>query len=185
MVVQGGHKLEKLSEQMVVSCVPSKDCGADSDVLWLQRDFGLFVLNLFDTSVAARDLGLPRSLGALLQELCDVKAKKELRTFIRIEHCIPVKLHAFTCAGQALHALHHKSRLESDAFSYKSETSAYDSIQFDRPLLYSTFWALSLHEIYVPRAASGIACIFRVQMKDLYVDCMELIFLFGVGCMEA
>jgi exosome complex exonuclease RRP6 len=30
--------------------------GADSDVAWLQRDFGLFVINLFDTGQAARAL---------------------------------------------------------------------------------------------------------------------------------
>jgi len=28
--------------------------GADHDVLWLQRDFGIFVANLFDTGQAAR-----------------------------------------------------------------------------------------------------------------------------------
>ena len=33
--------------------------GANSDVEWLQRDFGLYVVNLFDTYWAARTLGLP------------------------------------------------------------------------------------------------------------------------------
>jgi ribonuclease D len=33
--------------------------GADSDVAWLQRDFGLYVVNLFDTGRAARALKLP------------------------------------------------------------------------------------------------------------------------------
>ncbi|KAL3908935.1 MAG: hypothetical protein SGARI_002837, partial [Bacillariaceae sp.] len=33
--------------------------GADSDVTWLQRDFGIFVVNLFDTGRAARALKLP------------------------------------------------------------------------------------------------------------------------------
>ncbi|KAG7363207.1 3'-5' exonuclease [Nitzschia inconspicua] len=33
--------------------------GADSDVVWLQRDFGLYVVNLFDTGRAARALRLP------------------------------------------------------------------------------------------------------------------------------
>lgn len=31
--------------------------GADSDVLWLQRDFGLYVVNMFDTGQASRVLG--------------------------------------------------------------------------------------------------------------------------------
>ena len=46
--------------------------GADSDIVWLQRDFGIYVVNMFDTGQAARVLGmasffpsslsLPRSL---------------------------------------------------------------------------------------------------------------------------
>jgi hypothetical protein len=31
--------------------------GADSDVVWLQRDFGLYVVNMFDTGQASRVLG--------------------------------------------------------------------------------------------------------------------------------
>jgi len=31
--------------------------GADSDVIWLQRDFGVYIVNLFDTGQAARVLG--------------------------------------------------------------------------------------------------------------------------------
>lgn len=49
--------------------------GADSDILWLQKDLGLFVVGLFDTGQAARVLGLPAGLGALLQELFNVKAR--------------------------------------------------------------------------------------------------------------
>lgn len=33
--------------------------GADSDIAWLQRDFGLYIVNLFDTGRAARALKLP------------------------------------------------------------------------------------------------------------------------------
>ena len=32
--------------------------GSDSDVLWLQRDFGIYLVNLMDTGQAARVLGL-------------------------------------------------------------------------------------------------------------------------------
>ena len=31
--------------------------GADSDVKWLQRDFGLYIVNLFDSGQASRILG--------------------------------------------------------------------------------------------------------------------------------
>jgi len=45
--------------------------GADSDVLWLQRDLGLYIVNLFDTYRAARRLAYPAtSLGYLLTRLC-------------------------------------------------------------------------------------------------------------------
>ena len=46
--------------------------GADSDVLWLQRDFGLFLVNVFDTGQAARVLEYPKlGLAYLLQHFCD------------------------------------------------------------------------------------------------------------------
>ena len=30
--------------------------GADSDIMWLQRDFGIYIVNLFDTGRASRIL---------------------------------------------------------------------------------------------------------------------------------
>ncbi|XP_072101187.1 exosome complex component 10 isoform X1 [Mobula birostris] len=51
--------------------------GADSDIEWLQRDFGLYVVNMFDTHQAARTLNLGRhSLDYLLKHYCDVQADK-------------------------------------------------------------------------------------------------------------
>ena len=43
--------------------------GARHDVSWLQRDFGLFVCNLFDTGIAAGLVGRPRGLGALYEQI--------------------------------------------------------------------------------------------------------------------
>ena len=34
--------------------------GCDSDIHWLQKDFGLYIVNLFDTGQAARVLEYPR-----------------------------------------------------------------------------------------------------------------------------
>lgn len=52
--------------------------GADRDILWLQRDFGIYVCNLFDTGQASRLLKLERnSLEYLLLHFCDVEANKE------------------------------------------------------------------------------------------------------------
>ena len=33
--------------------------GADYDVEWLQKDFGVYVVNMFDTGQASRILGFP------------------------------------------------------------------------------------------------------------------------------
>uniref|UniRef100_A0A3P9M9G6 Exosome complex component 10 n=1 Tax=Oryzias latipes TaxID=8090 RepID=A0A3P9M9G6_ORYLA len=51
--------------------------GADSDIEWLQRDFGLYVVNLFDTHQGSRALHLARnSLDHLLRHFCNVDSDK-------------------------------------------------------------------------------------------------------------
>lgn len=50
--------------------------GADSDIVWLQRDFGIYVVNMFDTGQAARVLAFPSAgLAYLLSHLCGVKVR--------------------------------------------------------------------------------------------------------------
>ncbi|XP_061343308.1 protein RRP6-like 2 isoform X2 [Gastrolobium bilobum] len=52
--------------------------GANRDIVWLQRDFGIYVCNMFDTGQASRVLKLDRySLQYLLQHFCGVTANKE------------------------------------------------------------------------------------------------------------
>lgn len=52
--------------------------GADYDVEWLQKDFGLYIVNLFDTYQAALELSLPsKGLGALLKQVCGVTTDKK------------------------------------------------------------------------------------------------------------
>jgi exosome complex exonuclease RRP6 len=54
--------------------------GSDRDIEWLQRDFGLCIVNLFDTGQAARVLSLPSaSLAFLLETFCGVVADKRLQ----------------------------------------------------------------------------------------------------------
>ncbi|XP_046896837.1 exosome component 10 [Hypomesus transpacificus] len=51
--------------------------GADSDIEWLQKDFGLYVVNMFDTHQASRALNLGRnSLDHLLKHFCNVDSDK-------------------------------------------------------------------------------------------------------------
>ncbi|MED6145326.1 hypothetical protein PIB30_024079 [Stylosanthes scabra] len=52
--------------------------GADRDIVWLQRDFGIYICNLFDTGQASKVLKLERnSLEYLLHHFCEVTANKE------------------------------------------------------------------------------------------------------------
>ncbi|XP_061371672.1 protein RRP6-like 2 [Gastrolobium bilobum] len=52
--------------------------GADRDIVWLQRDFGIYICNLFDTGQASKVLKLERnSLEHLLHHFCEVTANKE------------------------------------------------------------------------------------------------------------
>jgi len=54
--------------------------GADNDVQWLQKDFGIFLSCLFDTGQAARVLELPsKGLNHLLHHYCGVKSEGKRR----------------------------------------------------------------------------------------------------------
>jgi exosome complex exonuclease RRP6 len=51
--------------------------GADSDIIWLQRDFGVYVVNLFDTGQASRILSKESfALSYLLLAYCRIVANK-------------------------------------------------------------------------------------------------------------
>ncbi len=53
--------------------------GADQDIMWLQRDFSVYVVNLFDTHLAAKTLEFPvgtRKYEYLLRHYCDVTTDK-------------------------------------------------------------------------------------------------------------
>jgi len=52
--------------------------GADWDIEWLQKDFGLYIVNMFDTHQAARELHFPTlSLAYLLKTFCNIDASKQ------------------------------------------------------------------------------------------------------------
>lgn len=51
--------------------------GSDSDIIWLQRDFGMYIVNLFDTGQAMRVLDYPaHGLGYLLEKHCQFHSDK-------------------------------------------------------------------------------------------------------------
>ena len=52
--------------------------GCERDILWLQRDFGLYVVNCFDTYFAAKALRYPAlSLAHLVRMHCNVVLNKK------------------------------------------------------------------------------------------------------------
>ncbi|KAE9593071.1 putative ribonuclease D [Lupinus albus] len=54
--------------------------GADNDVIWLQRDFHIYIVNLFDTSKACEVLSKPqKSLAYLLETYCSVTTNKSFQ----------------------------------------------------------------------------------------------------------
>ncbi|KAJ3988399.1 ribonuclease H-like domain-containing protein [Lentinula detonsa] len=51
--------------------------GAESDIVWLQQDFNIYIVNLFDTFHASKILGFPRhGLANLLEMYCDFTPDK-------------------------------------------------------------------------------------------------------------
>lgn len=54
--------------------------GSDSDVIWLQRDFGVYIVGMFDTHMASRVLGLAHhSLAHLMKSYCGIEVNKEFQ----------------------------------------------------------------------------------------------------------
>ena len=72
------HDLSALQAVFADSRITKVLHGADWDIEWLQKDFGLYVVNMFDTGQAARVLAKKSfGLAALLREYCGVIADKK------------------------------------------------------------------------------------------------------------
>ncbi|RDX45737.1 hypothetical protein OH76DRAFT_1407731 [Lentinus brumalis] len=70
-------ELEELNEVFTNPNIVKVFHGAESDIVWLQQDFNLYVVNLFDTYHASRVLDFPRhGLATLLEMYCDFTADK-------------------------------------------------------------------------------------------------------------
>ena len=75
------RKLQALNEVFVDPAIIKVLHGAYMDIVWLQRDLGLYVVGLFDTHYAARALGYPGgSLAFLLKKFANVDAQKQYQT---------------------------------------------------------------------------------------------------------
>ncbi|CAO3629496.1 unnamed protein product [Cunninghamella echinulata] len=72
------HYLWKLNEYFADPNIVKLFHGAKSDINWLQRDFGLYVVNMFDTYDASHVLDFPHhGLAYLLKKYCNVDADKK------------------------------------------------------------------------------------------------------------
>lgn len=75
------HCLQGMNRVTTDPCVVKVLHGCDSDVVWLQRDFGIYLVNVFDTGQAARLLAFPSfGLAYLLQKFAGVVANKAYQT---------------------------------------------------------------------------------------------------------
>lgn len=72
------HKLEILNEVFADPKILKVFHGAFMDIIWLQRDLGLYIVGLFDTYHASVALNYPqKSLAYLLKKYVDFDADKK------------------------------------------------------------------------------------------------------------
>ncbi|RNE99536.1 putative exosome subunit rrp6p-like protein [Trypanosoma rangeli] len=77
--------------------------GAREDVRWLQKDFGLYLVNFFDTGIALQVLHMPHSLAFAVDHFCQVKLNKKYQTADWRIRPIPAEMVAY--ARQDTHFL--------------------------------------------------------------------------------
>ncbi|GIQ83102.1 hypothetical protein KIPB_004362, partial [Kipferlia bialata] len=83
--------------------------GSDNDILWLMRDFRLYIVNLFDTGRAARVLRKGAGLGSLLRECFGIQMDKEQQTSDwSLRPLLPVQLFYARCDTHWLLPLFHR-----------------------------------------------------------------------------
>lgn len=72
------EKLQVLNEVFTDPKILKVFHGSSMDIIWLQRDFGLYVVGLFDTFHASRSLGYPKhGLAYLLKRFANFDAAKQ------------------------------------------------------------------------------------------------------------
>ena len=79
--------------------------GSKCDIQWLQKDLGIYVVNLFDTGEAAKILNLKASLAFLLKHYCDVDADKQFQLADWRQRPLPKEMIKY--AREDTHYLHY------------------------------------------------------------------------------
>ncbi|XP_076387496.1 exosome component Rrp6 isoform X2 [Megachile rotundata] len=73
-------ELHELNEIFTKPTILKVFHGADLDIQWLQRDLSLYIVNMFDTHQAAKQLNLPYlSLAYLLKHYCNIDPNKHFQ----------------------------------------------------------------------------------------------------------
>ncbi|EGN98143.1 hypothetical protein SERLA73DRAFT_91376 [Serpula lacrymans var. lacrymans S7.3] len=72
------EELSELNEVFTDPRIVKVFHGAESDIVWLQQDFNLYIVNLFDTFHASKAIGFPKhGLASLLEMYCDFTPDKQ------------------------------------------------------------------------------------------------------------
>ncbi|KAK8943176.1 hypothetical protein KSP39_PZI009394 [Platanthera zijinensis] len=106
--------------------------GADNDVLWLQRDFHIYVVNMFDTVKACDVLSKPqKSLAFLLETYCGVSTDKSLQREDWRQRPLSEEMIQYA-RTDAHYLLHIADCLISELSTERLDTSAYpdDKLNF-------------------------------------------------------
>lgn len=102
--------------------------GADKDVQWLERDFGIYVVNMFDTGQAARLLKLPSaSLSYLQLRYCNIKGnnKKKFQLSDWRQRPLPDDMYAYA-RSDTHHLLYIYDRVRSELTEKELLARAWD-----------------------------------------------------------
>ncbi|KAI1114035.1 ribonuclease H-like domain-containing protein [Nemania sp. NC0429] len=148
------HKLEILNQVFADPSIVKVLHGAYMDIIWLQRDCGLYIVGLFDTFEAACALQYPgRSLAYLLKRFVDFDADKKYQ--LADWRIRPLPEEMFYYARSDTHyLLYIYDNLRNELLSSShSNTSGHDLMR--QVLDKSKETSLRRHETYVYDAGTG------------------------------
>ncbi|XP_045473047.1 exosome component 10-like [Harmonia axyridis] len=128
------NKLFVLNEIFTKPSILKVFHGADSDILWLQRDLSLYIVNMFDTHQAAKLLGYSSlSLAYLLERFCNFTPNKHFQMADWRIRPLPEALKKY--AREDTHYLIYIYKvMKMELFKKSNNTNKFLSIVYDRSL---------------------------------------------------
>lgn len=108
------NEMQKLNEIFTSPSILKIFHSSQSDIIWLQRDLGLYVVNMFDTWVAATTLSYRHvSLSALVNKFCNFQLDKRFQLADwRLRPLTPQMLQYARCDTHFLLYIYRKLKLE-------------------------------------------------------------------------